>query len=145
MNKFERDHEDVFKFENILSLGELTKLRIWHDDSSLLKSAWHLEYVKVEDVPTGHSYMFPCNKWLSSTKDDRQIVRELVCSDDSLHSNRRELLTSDGKVLYEIEVVTSDKQSAGTTQHGWINIEGKKRTSEKFYMKNTPHKKILRR
>jgi hypothetical protein len=125
-------------------LGELTKLRIWHDDSSLLKSAWHLEYVTVEDKHTGKTYMFPCNKWLSSTKEDKQIVRELVCENDSTDGSRRGSLTPGGKVPYEIEVVTSDKQSAGTTQHGWIIIEGKKKKSERFLMKNTPQNKILR-
>jgi hypothetical protein len=142
-NKFERNHEDVFTFENILSLGELTKLRIRHDDA-LIKGSWHLEYVQIDDIQTGQTYMFPCNKWLSSKKDDRQIVRELVCSNDSPNTSRRGSLTPRGKIPYEIEVVTSDKQNAGTTQHGWIIIEGNKKTSEKFYMTNTQHNKILR-
>jgi hypothetical protein len=126
-------------------LGELTKLRIWHDDSSFLKSSWHLEYVQIEDIQTKQTYKFPCNKWLSSKKDDKQTVRELVCSNDSGDSSRRGSLTPGGKVPYEIEVVTSDKQEAGTTQHGWIIIEGNKKRSEKFVMKNTPTKKVLRR
>ncbi len=125
-------------------MGELTKLRIWHDDSSMLKSAWHLDYVSVEDTRSRQTYMFPCNKWLSSTKDDKQIVRELACSNESGETSRRGSLTPGGKVPYAIEVVTSDKQNAGTTQHGWIVIEGEKKRSEKFLMKNTPHKKILR-
>ncbi|CAF4073398.1 unnamed protein product, partial [Rotaria sordida] len=144
MNKFERDREDIFTFENILSLGELTKLRVSNSESSFLKKSWHLEHVKIDDIQTGQSYMFPCNKWLSSKKDDHQNVRELVCSNDSTSSSRRGSLTPGGKVPYEIEVVTSDKQNAGTTQHGWIIIEGNKKRSEKFYMKNTPHRKILR-
>ncbi len=125
-------------------MGELTKLRIRHDDSSLLKSSWHLEYVKVEDTQTGQTYMFPCGKWLSSTKDDKQIVRDLVCENDSSNTSRRGSLTPGGKVLYEIEVTTSDKQNAGTTQNAWIIIEGNKKKSERFYMKNKPHNKILR-
>lgn len=32
-DKFERAQEDVFHFPNMLSLGELSKLRIWHDNS----------------------------------------------------------------------------------------------------------------
>ncbi len=126
-------------------MGELTNLRIWHDDSSLLKSSWHLDDVKIEDLETKQTYIFPCNKWLSSKKEDRQVVRELVCNNDSPNGSRRGSLTPGGKVPYEIEVTTSDKQSAGTTQNGWIIIEGNKKRSEKFYMKNTPHNKILRR
>ena len=143
-NKFERKNEDVFTFDNQLSLGELTKLRIRQDDSSMFKSSWHLEYVLVEDTQTGQSFKFPCDKWLSSKKDDKQIVRELVCSNDPSNSSRRGSLTPGGKVPYEIEVVTSDKQDAGTTQHGWIVLQGNKKRSEKFYMKNTPYQKVLR-
>ncbi|CAF1383479.1 unnamed protein product [Adineta steineri] len=102
------------------------------------------EYVQIDDTRTGETYMFPCNKWLSSKKEDRQIVRELVCSNDSPNTNLRGLLTASGKVPYEIEISTSDKQHAGTTQHGWIILEGNKKRSEKFYMKNEPHIKILR-
>ncbi|CAF2821092.1 unnamed protein product [Rotaria sp. Silwood2] len=145
INKFERNHEDVFTFENILSLGQLNKLLIWHDDSSILKSSWHLEYVQIEDLQTGQIYVFPCNKWLSSTKDDRQIVRELFSSNHPYFGSQYDSLTSDGQVLYQIEVVTSDKQNAGTTQDGWIIIEGNKKKSDKLFMKNTLHKNILRR
>jgi hypothetical protein len=144
MNKFERNNEDVFTFENMLSLGELTNLRVRNDDSSLIKGSWHLEYVQVEDTQTGQIYMFPCNKWLSSKKDDKQIVRELVCNNDSSNASRRGSLTPGGKIPYEIEITTSDKQNAGTTQNGWIIIEGSKKKSEKFYMKNTQYNKILR-
>lgn len=142
-NKFERDHEDVFTFDDRLSLGELTRVRIWHDNSSWLKSPWHLEYVKVEDTNTNRTYMFPCKKWLSAKHDDKQIVRELTCADDSLAGSRLSLSES-GKIPYEIEVTTSDKQDAGTTQNGWLIIEGKRGQSDRFMMKNTPHQKILR-
>lgn len=32
-NKFERKQMDTFRFQDILSLGELSKVRIWHDNS----------------------------------------------------------------------------------------------------------------
>ena len=31
-NKFERKQVDVFRFADIFSLGELSKVRIWHDN-----------------------------------------------------------------------------------------------------------------
>lgn len=31
-NKFERKSKDVFRFPDILSLGELSKIRVWHDN-----------------------------------------------------------------------------------------------------------------
>ena len=103
-----------------------------------------MEYVQIDDTHTGESYKFPCDKWLSSKKDDQQIVRELVCEDNPRGGSRRGSLTPSGEVQYEIEITTSDKQNAGTTQHGWIVLEGARKRSKKFYMKNTPHNKILR-
>lgn len=144
-NKFERNHEDEFLFEKILSLGELTKLRVWHDNSSLLKSSWHLEYIQIEDLETKQKYTFPCGKWLSLKKDDKQIVRELVCDENSSSSHRRSSMTPGGKIFYEVEVITSDKREAGTSQNAWVILVGNKKQSEKFYMKNTQQKKILRK
>jgi hypothetical protein len=31
-NKFERKQVDTFRFSDILSLGELSKVRVWHDN-----------------------------------------------------------------------------------------------------------------
>ncbi|CAF2130421.1 unnamed protein product [Rotaria magnacalcarata] len=145
LNKFERGHEDIFTFENILSLGPLKKLLIWHDDSSVLKSAWHLEYVRVDDMKTGQTYMFPCNKWLSSKKDDGQIVRILVCNNQLDYVIGGHSYITNGLIPYEIEVSTSDQPNAGTTQNGWIIVEGNNNRSEKIFFKNTIDNKILRR
>ena len=140
--KFQRDHEDIFTFENMPSLGQLHKVYIWHDDSQRSKTTWYLEYVQVDDIRTGKSFMFPCNKWLSSIKDDRQVARELICRNDV---NQSGTLTSAREVLYEIEIVTSDKQNAGTSQNGWLIIEGSKRRSEKLLMKNSQQQKFFQR
>lgn len=32
-NKFERKQVDTFRFTDILSLGDLSKVRVWHDNS----------------------------------------------------------------------------------------------------------------
>ena len=69
-NKFERNQEVVFTFENLFSLEELTKLRIWHDDA-FIKGSCHLEYITVEDLQIGQTYKFPFNKWLSSKEGDK--------------------------------------------------------------------------
>jgi hypothetical protein len=119
-------------------LGQLTKIRIRQDDSGLIDSCWHLEYVKIDDTKTGQTYMFPCCKWLSSKKDDRQIVREILCSNNSSNTNRR-----DKKVLYEMEVVTSARLNSGTTHNGWIIIEGNKNKSDRLPLKNTPQNRIF--
>jgi hypothetical protein len=41
-NKFERKQTDVFRFPDVLSLGELSKVRVWHDNSG--EPISHQEY-----------------------------------------------------------------------------------------------------
>ncbi|CAF3234025.1 unnamed protein product [Rotaria socialis] len=145
VNKFERGHEDIFTFESILNLGPLNKLLIWHDDSSVLKSAWHLEYVRVDDIKAGQTYIFPCNKWLSTKKDDGQIVRILVCSNQLDYVIGGHAHITNGLIPYKIEVSTSDQPNSGTTENDWIIVEGNNNRSEKIFFKNTIDNKTLRR
>ena len=42
-------------------------------------AAWHLAYIEVEDLTTRKVFTFHCNKWLSKSDDDKQILRELTC------------------------------------------------------------------
>ena len=113
MNKFEKNRIDVFTFKNILSLGELSKCRIRHDNTGnfLGNSHWHLEYVKVEDLGNrGKTYKFDCNKWLSLSKDDKQLVRELT---PNMSGDDQGTPRPGDKTNYEITVVTSDERNAG--------------------------------
>jgi hypothetical protein len=75
-----------------------------------------LDHVLVEDLKLNKEYLFPCKKLLSSSKDDKQLTRELTCA------NLNEIGTPHigKKTEYEITVVTSDKRDAGTTQNAWI-------------------------
>ena len=45
-----------------------------------LGAAWHLSDIEVEQPSTGHKYVFPCGRWLSTKDDDKQICRELTCA-----------------------------------------------------------------
>ncbi|KAL4225451.1 Lipoxygenase y domain-containing protein 1 [Mactra antiquata] len=137
---FENDQLDVFTFNNLLSLGELSKCRVWHDNKGF-GAAWHLAHIEVEDLGTRKSYMFHCNKWLSKSDDDKQILRELTCSTAAKGG------TPDmkDKSYYEIEVKTSDKKDGGTFHNGWIILEGDKRVSKIFKLENSPTNKILRK
>jgi hypothetical protein len=74
-NKFERNQTDIFDLE-IVHLGELKKVRVWHDNSGLL-AKWHLETITVKDTKTGKEYEFPCNRWLAKGEDDGSVSREL--------------------------------------------------------------------
>ncbi len=112
INKFEKNRTDVFTISNILSLGELTKLRIRHDNSGSIigNSHWHLEYVKIEDLQQNKTYMFNCNKWLSLSKDDKQLVRELT---PEMSENMKNSPIVGDRTTYEITVITADEPNAG--------------------------------
>ena len=43
-----------------------------------IQTGWHLDQVDVEC--SGVKYNFPCDRWLAEDEDDKQIVRELVCT-----------------------------------------------------------------
>ncbi|XP_071795423.1 lipoxygenase homology domain-containing protein 1-like [Asterias amurensis] len=136
-DKFERNQTDIFTY-SLLSLGQLTKARIWHDNKGL-KAGWHLEYLEIIDETANKTFMFHCNRWLARDEDDKQIMRELTC--DSLNTPRDDK----EKITYEISVTTTDKRDAGTTQNAWLSLEGDLRSSKEFVMENSVKKKILRK
>lgn len=59
--------------------GELTKVRVWHDNT-FLKASWFLERLSIEDQARNKVYEFPCNRWLGKDKEDGSLLRELPCS-----------------------------------------------------------------
>ncbi|CAG9091259.1 unnamed protein product [Plutella xylostella] len=67
-------YEFVFHHKN---LGILSTLRIGHDNSGL-SPRWLLDQVFVRNEVTGHTYIFPCNRWLGSGVDDGSTERLLV-------------------------------------------------------------------
>ncbi|XP_067279249.1 lipoxygenase homology domain-containing protein 1-like isoform X2 [Pseudorasbora parva] len=136
-NKFERKQTDTFRFPDILSLGELSKVRIWHDNSGLAPG-WHLEYVDVHDDIMGKKYRFQCDRWLAKKEDDGQIMRELACANN-------DAVDFDEKTKYEILVKTADTDDAETKENAWIVLEGKKGRSKEFVMENSTKKKRFSR
>ena len=144
INKFERARVDVFNFKGILSLGELVKCRVWHDNTGSLfgNASWHLDSIKVEDLGKGKTFNFRCGKWLSLSKDDKQIARELI--PDSAPSASGDSARPGDKNTYEIAVFTLDEQGAGTKQNAFIVLIGDGETKPKL-LENTLERKILRR
>nr|XP_055024965.1 lipoxygenase homology domain-containing protein 1 isoform X1 [Misgurnus anguillicaudatus] len=135
-NKFERKQVDIFRFLDILSLGELSKVRVWHDNTGPAPG-WHLEYIDVKDELLGETFRFPCDRWLAKNEDDGQIMRELACA------NNDNLDLSD-KIKYEIEITTANSEDAETKENAWIVLEGRKGRSKEFMMENPKKKKFLR-
>uniref|UniRef100_A0A674DFU0 Lipoxygenase homology PLAT domains 1 n=1 Tax=Salmo trutta TaxID=8032 RepID=A0A674DFU0_SALTR len=132
-NKFERKQTDVFRFPDMLSLGELSKVRVWHDNSGPAPG-WHIEYIDVKDEALDRTFRFPCDRWLAQNEDDGQIMRELSCANN-------DILDLNEKTKYEIITTTADTDDAETKENVWIALEGRKGRSKEFMMENSSKKK----
>ncbi|XP_012590606.1 PREDICTED: DENN domain-containing protein 5B [Condylura cristata] len=66
--------EMTFECQN---LGKLTTVQIGHDNSGLL-AKWLLDCVMVRNEITGHTYRFPCGRWLGKGVDDGSLERILI-------------------------------------------------------------------
>lgn len=53
-----------------------------------LGSSWHLSEINIEDLKTNQKFQFPCNRWLSKSEDDKQLVRELSCANIASPKNK---------------------------------------------------------
>ncbi|XP_068950964.1 DENN domain-containing protein 5B isoform X2 [Petaurus breviceps papuanus] len=66
--------EMMFECQN---LGKLTTVQIGHDNSGLL-AKWLVDCVMVRNEITGHTYRFPCGRWLGKGIDDGSLERILI-------------------------------------------------------------------
>ncbi|XP_070707153.1 lipoxygenase homology domain-containing protein 1 [Pempheris klunzingeri] len=129
-NKFERKQVDTFRFSDILSLGDLSKVRVWHDNTGPAPG-WHLEHIDVKDEIMDKTFRFPCDRWLAKNDDDGQIMRDLACANN-------DYLDLNEKTKYEICITTGETESK---ENAWIILEGKKGRSKEFVMENSSKKK----
>ncbi|XP_073477962.1 DENN domain-containing protein 5B isoform X3 [Aquarana catesbeiana] len=83
--------EMTFECQN---LGKLTTVQLGHDNSGLL-AKWLVDCVMVRNEITGHTYKFPCGRWLGKGVDDGSLERILIgelitpVSDDDLGKQSR--------------------------------------------------------
>ncbi|XP_062369972.1 lipoxygenase homology domain-containing protein 1 [Cinclus cinclus] len=136
-NKFERNQMDEFSFSEMLSLGDLCKVRIWHDNKGIAPG-WHLEYIDVMDSAMDKTFRFQCDRWLAKGEDDGQLIRELACANN-------DILELKERTAYEIVTVTSDREDADTKENIWIILEGKMGRSKEFLMENSSKKRRFER
>ncbi|XP_064417696.1 DENN domain-containing protein 5B [Latimeria chalumnae] len=59
------------------NLGKMTTVQIGHDNSGLL-AKWLVDCVMVRNEITGHTYKFPCGRWLGKGVDDGSLERILI-------------------------------------------------------------------
>ncbi|KYO37869.1 polycystic kidney disease protein 1-like 2 isoform A [Alligator mississippiensis] len=61
---FERGGVDVFLLCTLFPLGELQRIRLWHDNSGNSPS-WYVNRVLVHDLARDQKWYFLCNSWLA--------------------------------------------------------------------------------
>ncbi|XP_053577991.1 polycystin-1-like [Bombina bombina] len=79
---------NVFQVETESNLGEVWKIRVWHDNTGLDPS-WFLQYVAVLDKQTDFLYFFLVNDWLSveNERNGGRVEKELLAAcPKELHS-----------------------------------------------------------
>uniref|UniRef100_A0A668AWC2 DENN/MADD domain containing 5B n=1 Tax=Myripristis murdjan TaxID=586833 RepID=A0A668AWC2_9TELE len=59
------------------NLGKLTTVQLGHDNAGLL-AKWLVDCVMVRNEITGHTYKFPCGRWLGKGVDDGSLERVLI-------------------------------------------------------------------
>ena len=64
-------------------------------------------------------YFFEVNRWFATDEDDKQIVRELIATDE-----RGNPIIELDEVPYEVKVYTGDKRGAGTDANVFLTIHG---------------------
>ncbi|XP_023606577.1 lipoxygenase homology domain-containing protein 1 isoform X2 [Myotis lucifugus] len=134
-NKFERNNTDTFNFPDMLSLGHLCKLRVWHDSKGIFPG-WHLSYVNVKDIARDEIFSFQCDCWLSKTEGDGQTVRDFACANNEIHDELEE-------TTYEIVIETGD--GGETRENVWLILEGRKNRSKEFLVENSSRQRAFRK
>nr|XP_020137923.1 lipoxygenase homology domain-containing protein 1 isoform X2 [Microcebus murinus] len=125
-NKFERNNTDTFNFSDMLSLGHLCKLRVWHDNKGIFPG-WHLSYIDVKDNSRDETFRFQCDCWLSKSEGDRQTVRDFACANNEIRDELEE-------TTYEIVIETGN--GGETRENVWLILEGRKNRSKEFLVEN---------
>ncbi|XP_077976546.1 lipoxygenase homology domain-containing protein 1-like isoform X1 [Styela clava] len=141
-NMFEAGNEDVFVFNDKLSIGEIRKCRIWHDSKGF-RPGWHLDWIEVRDETSNRNIRFNCGRWLSKDEDDGQTMRELQplggsrpTSSSSSRRTRSPSVAIDAKpTKYEVTVVTAEEKGSGTDANVCITIYGENSDSGKRPLK----------
>ncbi|XP_059182014.1 DENN domain-containing protein 5B-like isoform X3 [Centropristis striata] len=72
-----RPHTHISALFKCQNLGKLTTVQLGHDNAGLL-AKWLVDCVMVRNEITGHTYRFPCGRWLGKGVDDGSLERVLI-------------------------------------------------------------------
>ncbi|XP_066268537.1 polycystin-1-like protein 2 [Branchiostoma lanceolatum] len=105
---FETAGVDTFLLTTAQSMGPLSSVHVWHDNSGD-KPSWFLDQITVYDLQQEQKYVFVCNRWLAEDDDDGLIERHLpVASEKDLKdfyyvfSNRMSKDFRDGHLWFSV-------------------------------------------
>ncbi|KAA0199822.1 Lipoxygenase domain-containing protein 1 [Fasciolopsis buskii] len=77
-NLFERNKCDEFQIESY-DLGVVRRVLVFQDNSGTSPS-WYLDRILITDLASNDVYNFPCEQWLSKSKSDKRLWKELYAT-----------------------------------------------------------------
>ena len=121
-NDFKIGKEDLFRIDmkKDEDIGDLTQVRIRHNNAWLM-AGWYLREIHIEDIATGKSWLFPCDRWLAKSEDDGSIDRTLDAVPEGMNP-----------IKYSVAVFTGDPLGAGTNAKVYVTLNGSLGTSWEF-------------
>ena len=84
LNLYRRYDRNVFVMTTAEPLGPIRYLRIFHDNSGRPPySGWQVDRAIVRDLQKAEYYYFEINAWLSFDRDDGQVDKTFLCSNNT--------------------------------------------------------------
>ncbi|XP_062915603.1 polycystin family receptor for egg jelly-like [Mobula hypostoma] len=105
---FRRNSVDTFLLTARVDLGELTFIRVWHNNVGPSPS-WYLSRVKVQNVLTRQQWHFFCRKWLAITRSKSVLLGTFP-------------VTSADTLLRRQDVFFIEVSSRMNKEHLWFSI-----------------------
>ncbi|XP_018651766.1 putative loxhd1 [Schistosoma mansoni] len=134
-NKFEQNHEDLFNL-NAVGLGSLKKIRVRHTNTGIAPG-WFLDYILIRESiqQKKMEYFFPCYQWLSATRLDGLVIRELSVASENIFerwksghdiSDDSRLILEDQSTIYHVRIHTGSQSNISSDANVQIQLYGDK-------------------
>ncbi|XP_048407707.2 polycystin-1 isoform X2 [Stegostoma tigrinum] len=107
---FRRNSVDIFQIATDNSLGNIWKIRIWHDNKGLTPS-WYLQHVIIKDLQTNNSYCFLVHDWLAVDNERNEGLVE-----------KEVLAATEAKLKDFSRIFTGEIQRGFSEGHIWLSI-----------------------
>ncbi|XP_063710414.1 uncharacterized protein LOC134838971 isoform X2 [Symsagittifera roscoffensis] len=105
-----RNNKDLFLLSTPRSLGRLSSVRLWHDNSGVgSDQSWFCDYIALRDTQTGEKTFFMAYRWWSLVHEDGSIDRTIERTEPENMKKFRYMFASktreklnDGHLYYSI-------------------------------------------